>query len=107
MAEEKVFCEICKQEILDKELQVWLQTKAKEFDDWTFVEATGDMIPKYDPPPCTQCGKRTEWEQVLFHVNPLKSYPTHKIPVPRCKSCSHLDADYWETKRLQRIKEDG
>jgi len=35
---DKVFCEICKQEILDKELQVWLQTKAKEFDDWTYVE---------------------------------------------------------------------
>jgi len=35
---EKVFCEICKQEILDKELQVWLQTKNKEFNEWNFVE---------------------------------------------------------------------
>ena len=35
---EKVFCEICKQEILDKELQVWLQTKNKEFNEWNYVE---------------------------------------------------------------------
>jgi len=34
----KVFCEICKQEILKEELQVWLQTKNLEFDEWNMVE---------------------------------------------------------------------
>jgi hypothetical protein len=36
--DERVFCEICKEQILDEELQVWLQTKNKEFEEWNFVE---------------------------------------------------------------------
>lgn len=31
-------CEICKEPILDGELQVWLQTKIKEFEDWDYLE---------------------------------------------------------------------
>jgi hypothetical protein len=34
----RVFCEICKEEIIGGELQVWLQTKNKEFDEWNYVE---------------------------------------------------------------------
>ena len=36
--DKRVFCEICKKEILGEELQVWLQTKIKEFGEWNFVE---------------------------------------------------------------------
>jgi len=36
--DKRVFCEICKKEIIEGELQVWLQTKVKEFGEWSFVE---------------------------------------------------------------------
>ena len=35
---ESCVCEICKQEIKPEELQVWLQTKHFEFDDWRYLE---------------------------------------------------------------------
>jgi len=36
--DERVFCEICKEQILPEELQVWLQTKNLEFNEWNYVE---------------------------------------------------------------------
>lgn len=34
----KVFCTICKKEVLPTELQVWLQTKINEFSEWNILE---------------------------------------------------------------------